>query len=113
MVTGDGPTGFDPYVELGVPPSASPAEITRAYRDQLRRHHPDLRGPDTDGTESSRADERLRKILTAYTILRDPARRARHDHSTRSRRPSPAPPPPLHSDPSWLRAGPVHWQRRR
>lgn len=32
---------FDPYVELGVERTASPAEITSAYRRLARVHHPD------------------------------------------------------------------------
>jgi DnaJ-domain-containing protein 1 len=36
---GDGP--WDPYAVLGVARSASPAEVTQAYREQLKRYHPD------------------------------------------------------------------------
>jgi len=31
----------DPYTVLGVPPGASRDEITRAYRAQIKRYHPD------------------------------------------------------------------------
>ena len=31
----------DPYLVLGVSPTATQAEITHAYRDRLRAHHPD------------------------------------------------------------------------
>jgi hypothetical protein len=33
----------DPYLVLGVSPTATQAEITHAYRDRLRAHHPDTR----------------------------------------------------------------------
>ena len=33
----------DPYLVLGVSPTATAAEITHAYRTRLRAHHPDTR----------------------------------------------------------------------
>lgn len=65
---------IDPYEVLGVSPAAPQAEITHAYREQLRACHPDLRP-----TVNSGADERLRLILDAYALLRDPRRRADYD----------------------------------
>ncbi|HTZ13884.1 MAG TPA: J domain-containing protein [Mycobacterium sp.] len=65
----------DPYLVLGVPPTASQAEITHAYRTHLRAHHPDTRPARSAHT----ADERLRQVLAAYALLRDPARRADYD----------------------------------
>lgn len=68
----------DPYLILGVPSAASQAEITHAYRARLRDHHPDTRS-----SPSSRgADERLRQVLDAYALLRDPARRADYDRAS-------------------------------
>jgi len=32
---------WDPYAVLGVRPGASADEITKAYREQMRRYHPD------------------------------------------------------------------------
>lgn len=32
---------FDPHAVLGVRPGATPDEITHAYREQLKRYHPD------------------------------------------------------------------------
>jgi uncharacterized membrane protein YkvA (DUF1232 family) len=32
---------WDPYAVLGVAPGASPEEITKAYREQMQRYHPD------------------------------------------------------------------------
>jgi curved DNA-binding protein CbpA len=64
----------DLYAELGVAPEASPVEITHAYRALLREHHPDTQ---TAGPPSP--PERLRRIIAAYTVLRDPVRRAAYD----------------------------------
>lgn len=67
---------FDPYLVLGVSPTATQAEITHAYRTRLREHHPDTRN-----TPSSRsADQHLREVVAAYAQLRDPARRAEYDN---------------------------------
>jgi curved DNA-binding protein CbpA len=66
---------FDPYLVLGVSPTATQAEITHAYRTRLRAHHPDTR----DSTSSRCADDHLREVLAAYALLRDPARRADYD----------------------------------
>lgn len=101
----------DPYRVLGVSQSATQAEITRAYRRRLRDHHPDLHTGETDPD----ADEQLRRILSAYTILRDPHRRAAYDRT----HPTSTPSRPLRiaithntsvdSQPP-LSAGPVRWQ---
>jgi curved DNA-binding protein CbpA len=103
----------DPYAVLGVSQTATQAEITRAYRRHLRDYHPDRRAGDSD----SGADERLREILAAYALLRDPRRRAAYDraHPGRAaavpirisvrRKASGRPEQP----PLWV--GPVRWER--
>ena len=68
----------DPYLVLGVSPTATQAEITHAYRTRLRAHHPDTRHTPPSKT----ADDDLRKVLAAYNLLRDPARRAVYDRAT-------------------------------
>jgi molecular chaperone DnaJ len=65
----------DPYQALGVAPTATDAEIKRAYRALAREHHPD-RNPD-----SPIAETRFKTIQHAYDTLSDPAKRAAHDHS--------------------------------
>jgi preprotein translocase subunit Sec63 len=35
------PVGWDPHAVLGVAAGASQQEITRAYREQMKRYHPD------------------------------------------------------------------------
>src|ERR1700752_2502515 len=68
----------DPYLVLGVSPTANKAEITHAYRTRLRAHHPDTRHTPPSQT----ADDDLRQVLGAYALLRDPARRADYDRAT-------------------------------
>ena len=68
----------DPYLVLGVSPTATQAEITHAYRTRLRAHHPDTRHTPLSQT----ADDNLRQVLAAYNLLRDPARRADYDRAT-------------------------------
>ena len=67
----------DPYLVLGVSPTATQAEITHAYRDRLRAHHDTRHAPSPQN-----ADEYLRQVLAAYALLRDPARRADYDRAT-------------------------------
>ena len=71
-------TGIDPYAVLGVTRDASQDDITRAYRAQVRRHHPDTRTLD-DESQGAASDAELQLILAAYAILHDPRRRADHD----------------------------------
>lgn len=104
---------IDPYQVLGVSPTATQAEITHAYRRQLRAYHPDLR----TRVANSGADERLQRILDAYALLRDPRRRAEHDNTRPTRDDSgPVRIPVTRTDyphvrpPLW--AGPVRWHRR-
>ncbi len=102
----------DPYAVLGLAPTATQAEITHAYRRHLRDHHPDLRSPEPNAP----ADERLRQILAAYALLRDPARRAAYDRAHPSHQDAgPTRISVTHRDPPDDRpdlwAGPVRWHR--
>ena len=63
----------DHYHVLGVAPTADPAEIRRAYRRAVHRHHAD-RHPD-----DAAASDRMRRIVAARDVLCDPQRRARFD----------------------------------
>jgi curved DNA-binding protein CbpA len=84
------PDHHDPYDVLGVSPTATAIEITRAYRRLVRRLHPDTR-PERPG-----AGRELAEVLAAYELLGDPARRAEHDrrcgHGRRARSERPADP---------------------
>jgi curved DNA-binding protein CbpA len=61
------------YTVLGVPRSESEAGIRAAFRDLVKRHHPDRSG--------SAVAERFREIVEAYGVLSDPERRRRYDDS--------------------------------
>jgi hypothetical protein len=61
----------DLYLRLGVPTDASVEAIELAWRGLLRRHHPDVAGP--DGLELAK------RINVAHDWLSDPALRARYD----------------------------------
>lgn len=71
---------FDPYAVLGLSPTATPDEITRAYRTQVRALHPDTRVSPKSALPV--ADDQLQRVLAAYALLRDPERRARYDLQT-------------------------------
>ncbi|WP_035692089.1 DnaJ C-terminal domain-containing protein [Azospirillum halopraeferens] len=63
----------DPYHVLGVQRTAGAEEIKKAYRKLAKEYHPDLK-PGHAGNE-----ERFKEISAAYTLLSDPAKRARFD----------------------------------
>jgi DnaJ-class molecular chaperone len=64
-------TYMDFYSVLGVPPSADPDTIRRAYLELVRRLHPDLVGH--SGTAHFQA------IAEAYETLSDPVKRSDYD----------------------------------
>ena len=105
---------IDPYAILGLARDATQAQISAAYRTLLRRYHPDTRTP-ADTPRNATSDAALQHVLTAYTVLRDPARRIAYDQQTTPRssptpKPRPTHPPPIRTfDDPPLRAGPVHW----
>lgn len=108
---------LDPYAVLGVPHDATQDEIARAYRRQLRNHHPDMR---SGTSESHSGHDELQQVLAAYTLLRDPDRRAAFDRTIRVVEVNPADEravvrgvfvdsAPGEAPPLW--AGPVRWHR--
>lgn len=56
----------DPYEVLGVSPSASDEEIKRAYRDLVRKYHPDNYA---DNPLADLAQEKMKEINEAYDTL--------------------------------------------
>lgn len=66
----------DPYRVLGIPPGASAEEMHDAYRDLVKRHHPDHNGGSAESTR------RFQEIQAAYDELRSrpaPSRTSRPD----------------------------------
>jgi DnaJ domain len=63
--------GDDLYARLGVPRDASPEAIELAWRGLLRKHHPDVAGP--NGLELAK------RINVAHDWLSDPELRRRYD----------------------------------
>ena len=95
------PEPIDLYAILGLARDATQAQISTAYRTQLRRYHPDSRSP-ADTTRAATSDAALQHVLTAYTVLRDPARRFAYDQQTTPR-----------SSPNHTQARPIHPSRIR
>lgn len=63
----------DYYEVLGLSSNASEAEIKKAYRQLLKKYHPDA-NPD-----KKEAEEKLKEVNEAYEVLSDPEKRARYD----------------------------------
>ena len=68
----------DLYARLEIPVDASAEVIELAWRSLLRRHHPDVAGPE--------GLERAKRINVAHDWLSDPELRARYDHERGIRR---------------------------
>lgn len=75
------------YEELGVPPSASTAEIRSSYLALARRYHPDRLVGSTP-LEREQAAGRMARINAAWSVLSDQGRRARYDQLWRDATPS-------------------------
>jgi DnaJ-class molecular chaperone len=63
----------DPYGVLGVPKTASAAEVKKAYRKIAKESHPDLHPGD------AAAEARFKAAGAAFNLLKDPETRARFD----------------------------------
>jgi len=63
----------DYYSVLGVSESATPKEITRAYRKLARELHPDANPGD------AAAEERFKEVSAAYDVVGDETKRAEYD----------------------------------
>lgn len=64
---------LDPYSVLGVPRSASEADIKKAYRTKVKALHPDQHPND-----EKKADE-FKRVSAAYDIIGDPEKKAKFD----------------------------------
>lgn len=71
------------YELLDVAPNATQDEIKAAYRIQVHLHHPDrLQGANEKVRQY--AEERLKKINAAYSVLSDPVKRRDYDERHRA-----------------------------
>ncbi len=69
----------DHYSLLGVPFTATHAEITRAYRQAMKRAHPDRQRPD----RRAASEDLARRLNAAYATLSDPIKRQAYDRTIR------------------------------
>jgi molecular chaperone DnaJ len=67
----------DFYQVLGVPDSASQADIKKAYRRLAKQHHPDA------NPNNPKAAERFKEISEAHSILSDAEKRKQYDQMRR------------------------------
>src|SRR5579863_5026515 len=65
----------DYYKALGVPKTATAAEIKKAYRELARKYHPDANKGDAG------AEERFKEITEAYNVLSDEKQRKEYDEA--------------------------------
>jgi len=59
------------YAVLGVSTTAGPAGLLHAYHAAVKKHHPDAGGDPTG--------RKVRAVIEAYTVLKDPQKRRRYD----------------------------------
>lgn len=65
----------DYYEILGVPKTASSAEIKKAFRRLAHKYHPDK----VTGAGKKTAEEQFKKVAAAYEVLGDPQKRSNYD----------------------------------
>jgi len=65
----------DYYAILGVPATATPKEVTSAYRALARKLHPDA------NPGNPAAEERFKEVSAAYDVIGDPDRRREYDEA--------------------------------
>src|SRR5947208_12398753 len=65
----------DYYAALGVPKTATAAEIKKAYRKLARQHHPDANKGD------AASEEKFKEISEAYDVLSDETKRKEYDEA--------------------------------
>jgi molecular chaperone DnaJ len=65
----------DYYKALGVPKTATAAEIKKSYRELARKYHPDA------NKGSTAAEDRFKEITEAYNVLSDEKQRKEYDEA--------------------------------
>src|SRR5215510_16067354 len=63
----------DYYATLGVPKTASDADIKKAFRKLARQYHPDV------AKDKKKSEEKFKEINEAYEVLGDPEKRKKYD----------------------------------
>lgn len=63
----------NPYIVLGLSPTASDADIRAAFRKLAKKYHPD-RNPD-----DKKSEEKFKEVSAAFDIVGDPERRKKFD----------------------------------
>ena len=63
----------DYYAVLGVSPSATDKELSRAFKKLAKQLHPDANPGNTE------AEERFKEVSAAYDVLSDATKRAEYD----------------------------------
>ncbi len=63
----------NPYIVLGLSPTASDSDIRSAFRKLAKQYHPD-RNPD-----DKKAEEKFKEISAAFDVVGDPERRKKFD----------------------------------
>lgn len=111
----------DYYAILRVRPTASKAEIDRAYRRLARAHHPDLQRSASPETRQH-AEAMLKRVNQAHRVLGDPQRRLAYDRerarpasaapatavrARRARPPTASQPPVAETTSHWQGGGPL------
>lgn len=74
----------DHYATLGVSRTADTATITKAFRKLARKSHPDL-------NKDKHASARFKAVAEAYSVLKNPDKRAAYDHPPPQPEPARAP----------------------
>ncbi|MBK8396078.1 MAG: J domain-containing protein [Leptospiraceae bacterium] len=69
----------DFYADLGVSFDASVDEIKKAYRELVKKFHPDIQSPDLPKEEKEENMKRFLRIQKAYEVLSDEFRRKEYD----------------------------------
>jgi curved DNA-binding protein len=65
----------DYYETLGVPKTATEADIKKAFRKLARQHHPDV----NKERDKKTAEAKFKEINEAYEVLSDPEKRKKYD----------------------------------
>jgi DnaJ-class molecular chaperone len=76
----DAPPDENHYQLLGVPYTATGADITRAYRAAMKRIHPDRQRAE----RRAAAEEQAKRLNLAYATLSKPLRRQAYDRTIRA-----------------------------